>query len=421
MSQISEQLNAFSLCHHHLHIRLLHNGNEILQRPSSNNMLAQISSWLGRKTAEAMVEVKLSSPGIQVDGYVGKPETARGNRTGQLFFLNGRRISNRMLTHALEFSYQGLLGPRQFPVAIVRINIDPSAVDVNVHPAKAEVRFNNDNDVHATVVRAVKGALSNQQMIQELSVSQPFATKEKDNRILSVSTDHLTQSLNFSEDFTNAHQYHPLTSIPVTEGNVLSNSGLRAIGQFHGIFLLAEGRDALLLINQHRAHERVIFEKLWANYSHVDSQGLILPVNIHLTNHDALLLENNMAELIAFGFEIAPMSGQSYLIRAVPAMIAGQNPESILHDIIYDIDAGINIAQFNCDDPQKRAIEEGRRRILASIACHSAVKAGKIMSGMEQVELLDLLQATNQPAICPHGGPIIMTISQYELDKKFAR
>lgn len=418
MAQISDQLNAFSLCHHHLHLRLLHNGNEILQRPSSNSMLAQISAWLGRKTAEAMVELNLSSPGLQIDGYVGKTEAARGNRGGQLFFLNGRRITNRMLTHALEFAYQGMLLPRQFPVAVVRLNIDPGEVDVNVHPAKAEVRFNNDNDIHAAVVRAVKNALSNQQMIQQLAVWQPSTGKAAN---AFTPTGQQLSTLDFPNDNAAGNHYRPLASIPATEGVALPVSGLRAIGQFHGIFLLAEGRDALLVINQHRAHERVIFERLWANYSHIDSQRLILPVNIHLSSHDAMLLDNMLDELTAFGFEIAPMSGQSYLIRAVPAMMAGQNPENIIHDIIFDVDAGINIAQFNCDDPKRKAIEEGRRRILASLACHSAVKAGKIMTGIEQTELLDKLQATSQPAICPHGGPIIMTISQYELDKKFTR
>ena len=421
MANISDVLNAISLCHHHVHFRLLNNGRQSLQRPASASMLSHISAWLGRQVAEAMTEVQLETPGIQVHGYAGKPETARGNRAAQLFFVNNRRISNRMLTHALEYAYQGLLGPRLFPVAVLRITLDPAQVDVNVHPAKAEVRFHRENEIHSAVVRAVKTALSQVQMVQDLAVWQPGPARVAAGQPAAVLPGLTAPHLDVTA--ADPMRLPPLLAhAPATiPGAPAPQQGLRAIGQFHGIFLLAEGRDALLVINQHRAHERVIFERLWANYAHVDSQHLVLPVNIHLAHREAALLEGYLEELAAFGFDIAPLSGQSYLVRAVPAMIAGQNPESMLHDILADVDAGISIAQFTCDDPTRRAIEEGRRRLLASIACKAAVKAGKILAPQEQMELLEQLQRTEQATICPHGGPIMMTISQYELDKKFLR
>ena len=168
--QIADFLNALTLCHHQLNIRLVQNGRETLLRPASSRMLTHISAWLGRQAADAMVPVELATPGISIDGYVGKPEVARANRSAQLFFVNGRRILNRTLTHALEYGFQGLLGAGRFPVAALKITIDPAQVDVNVHPAKAEVRFHRENEVHAALVRAVKSALAGVSMVQDLAV-----------------------------------------------------------------------------------------------------------------------------------------------------------------------------------------------------------------------------------------------------------
>jgi len=420
-SQISELMNGISLCHHGLHLRLLQNGRETLARPGSTRMLSHISAWLGRQTAEAMIAVSLETPGVRIDGFVGKPESARGNRGAQLLFVNGRRISNRTLTHALEYAYQGLLGPRQYPVGVLRITVDPEQVDVNVHPAKAEVRFYREQEIHAAVVRAVKTALAPVNMIQELAVWGPNLPQS--SRPAPAMT-HASASPRLDLPLPGAAGRAPaplVTLPPAAAGLPVATHGVRAIGQLHGTFLLAEGRDALLVINQHRAHERVIFERLWARYAHVDMQRLILPATIHLGHREASQLEACLDELAAFGFDIAAMSGQSYLVRAVPAVLAAQNPEKVVHSILADLDAGISIAQFSCDDPTTRAMEESRRRLLASIACKAAVKAGKLLAPQEQSELLEGLQQTEQSSICPHGAPIIMTITQFELDKKFLR
>ncbi|HEY3379971.1 MAG TPA: DNA mismatch repair endonuclease MutL [Armatimonadota bacterium] len=419
-AQMADLLNALSLCHHTVNMRLQQNGRQTLSRPSSARMVSHIAAWLGRQTAEAMVEVNLETPGIHVEGLVGKPETARGNRGAQLFFINGRRIVNRMLAHALEYAFEGLLAPKRYPVAVLCLTMDPAQVDVNVHPAKAEVRFNREGEVHAVVGRAVKLALQATQMVQELAVWQPGpqGVSRPTSRPVDFTTPmvlpHLTPA-------TPGRATPMVTDMPPAVTAPSPQTGLRAIGQFHGTFLLAEGRDALLVINQHRAHERVIFERLWASFTRAEMQRLVLPATLHLGHREAGLLETHLETLAGFGFDIEPMSGQSYLVRGVPAALAGRNPESVLQEILTDLDAGIAIAQFECDDPAQRTLLEARRRLLASIACKAAVKAGKYLTPQEQVELLDRLQATEQPSLCPHGGPIIMTISQYELDRKFLR
>lgn len=415
--QIGDLLNALSLCHHGVNFRLVHNGRETLSRHASTRMLGNISAWLGRATADEMVAVELDTPGIRVEGYIGKPVVARANRTAQLFFVNGRRIINRTLTHALEYAYQGLLEDRRYPVCVLKITMDPGQVDVNVHPAKAEVRFSREQEMHAVVARAVKAALGAVSMIQELAVWQPAA-----RATATVGHQPFPASPLLNLGPVAAGGAQPTLQMPApTAGLVVPPVGLRPIGQFHGIYLLAEGRDALLVINQHRAHERVIFERLIARFQQAEAQRLVLPTTMHLSHREAALLDTQLANLAGFGFEIEPMSGQSYLVRAVPAVLAGANPEHVLHEVLADLEAGVSIAPFDCDDPGRRALEEGRRRLLASIACKAALKAGKLLAPEEQVDLLDRLQGTEYPTICPHGDPIIMNISQFELDRKFQR
>ncbi|MHB9026263.1 MAG: DNA mismatch repair endonuclease MutL [Armatimonadota bacterium] len=421
-AHIADLLNTISLCHHGLNIRLLMNDREVLSRPSTSRLLSHIAGWLGRQAAEAMAPVELETPGIRVEGFVGKPEIARGNRAAQLFFVNGRRIVNRTLTHALECSYQGLLEPKRFPVGVLRITMNPEQVDVNVHPAKAEVRFHREGEVHATVARAVKSALGGVSMAQDLAVWQPGGLSgQRPSSHPSITPAASPQSqrptLNLRND-----DIRPLASAQMpTSGGQAPQIGLRPIGQFHGIYLVAEGRDALLIVNQHRAHERVIFERLWARADRAESQRLVLPATLHLGHREAGALEERLDDLAGFGFEIEPMSGQSYLVRAVPAILASQDPETVLQEILSDLEAGVAIAPFTCEDPMQRAVQEGRRRLLASIACKAAAKAGKILSPQEQIELLTQLEKCQQPAICPHGDPILMTITRYELDKKFQR
>jgi len=415
--QIADFLNALSLCHHGLNLRLVHNGREVLARPSVSRMLSNIGAWLGREAADAMLPVSLETPGIRVEGFTGKPEIARANRGAQLFFVNGRRIQNRTLTHALEYPYEGLLDRGRFPVASLRITIAPEHVDVNVHPAKAEVRFHREAEVHGVLVRAVKDALAGVSMVQELAVWQPGQRKERPPLQMTGSTAPMATLPGLPET-----PHARVTSLNVpTPGAPVPEGGLRAIGQFHNTYLLAEGRDALLLINQHRAHERVIFDGLWARYEHVNAQRLMLPTTLHLGHREAALLEENLDSLAGFGFDIEPLSGQSYLVRAVPAVLASEDPEPVLQAILADLEANINIARFECDDPTQRAVQEGRRRLLAAIACKAAVKAGSSLSPQEQNELLEKLQECNITSLCPHGDPIMMTITQYELDRKFFR
>lgn len=429
--QIADLLNAFSLCHHTLTFRLAQYGRETLSRPAAARMEAHLGAWLGRDAAEAMIPVELQVPGISIEGFVGKPEVARANRSAQLFFINGRRIVNRTLSHALDYAFEGLLGPKRYPVAAIKITMDPGAVDVNVHPAKAEVRFHNERDIHSAVLHAVKGALAHVSMTRELATWQPSAAAafppaqtDLDHRSFSSrGRSRTSPSAAFSPDQTDLDYPQTIAphSVPAVPGAPPAAVGLRAVGQFHAIYLVAEGRDALLIINQHRAHERIIFERLMKSFTSVMAQRLAIPSTLHLGHRETSVLQDHLENISGCGFDIEPMSGQSFLIRAVPALLGTRDPETVLREILADLETSIAIAPFSCDDPPQRAIQEARHRLMASIACQAALKAGKILTPEEQQHLLEQLQATSQPHLCPHGGQIMMTVSRYEMDRKFVR
>lgn len=429
-SHIAELMNALALCHHQLDFRLTHNGRSVLARPAATQLLAHIATWLGGETA--LVPVALGTPGIQVDGYVGKPDAAKGNRGGQMFFVNGRRIVSRSLTHALEFAFQGLLTPGRYPVGVLKLTVDPEQVDVNVHPAKAEVRFHRERDIHAAVAQAVKRALGGSSMVAEIAAWGPREGGKAPMLPPRTASPlpHLTPATGLQLPASPVSGLRPTgpayvppasAADPMSAPAFVPTSGLRAIGQFHATFLLAESREALLLVNQHRAHERIIFDRLWGSRTHVEMQRLVLPATLHLGHREAALLESHLEALAGFGFDVEGLSGQSYLVRAVPAALAGIDPDAALRAILADLEAGISIAAFEQDDPTQRTLEEGRRRLLAGIACKGAIKANKVLTPQEQQHLLAQLEATGQPTTCPHGGPIIMTISRGELDRRFIR
>ena len=409
IGQIADLLNALSLSFHGLTFRLTHNGREMLSRPATGRQIVNVSAWLGRETAEALLPVSLSTPGVTVSGFIGKPEQARANRSGQLFFVNGRRIVNRTLMHALEFPYQELLQPKQFPVAVLSVNLDPAQVDVNVHPAKAEVRFHREQEVHGVVTSAVRQALAGVSMIRELAAHRPGTAAK-------IASPGPVLPLPTGEAYHSPEEITPLpAAAPAT------SSGLRALGQLHNTYLIAEGRDGLLIISQHRAHERVIFERALAAGDRAEMQRLVLPVTLHMGYREAALLVEHLEELASCGFDIEALSGQSYLVRGTPAVLAGANPETAVREILADLDGHIALAPFNCDDPAQRPRQEGRRRLLAALACKAAMKAGKPLDIREQQQLLDQLAAADMPTLCPHGDPVLMTVSMHELDRKFER
>ena len=345
-------------------------------------------------------------PGVQVSGWIGAPAVHRAQRTGMIFFVNGRWIQSRALTFALEDTYHSLLMVGRHPLCFVRIDLDPALVDVNVHPAKAEVKFVDERSVARAVQRAAHQALATAPRddlpMAEFSAWSPGPAPDQAPLPLAQPPQALPTPRHFDEPESPAEPgpaAHP-SGVPV----------MRVLGQVGGSFIIAEGPDGMYLIDQHAAHERVMYEKIQRQLQAraVDRQGLLDPLVVELLPEELAVLEKSQAELAAIGFEIEPFDGGAIAIRAVPAVIHQVNIAERIHHILAEL------AEGGAGDSWLDAV-------AISTACHTSIRAGQSLSLPEMRELVADLERSSQPRACGHGRPTMLHMSKHDLERQFAR
>ncbi len=413
LEHILGHLTAFALLHHEVSFRFEHNGRQVLSSPASADLLGSIATVLGAEVARAMLPVDLDAGTIRIRGYVGKPQLARANRTHQWTFVNGRPIRNRTLTHALYDGYHTLLMVGRHPVAVLVIEMDPGAVDVNVHPAKSEVRFSREWEVHNLLRRAVREALEGADLL---------AGDEASARGGPPAAPVLPAQLPLGEPLPNATPgtvqatlFEPLDD--ATEATEVAGERLpariRPLGQVANTYLVCDTDEGLLVIDQHALHERVLYEQLAAAESERGAarQLLAVPVSLQLSPREAQAVAGNLASLAELGFELEPFGGDSFLIRAVPAVLAHRDHDRVLRDVIDDLVAS----------GHTRSYHQHRDFVLRTMACKAAVKAGDALAPEEITELLRLMRTVRVPYHCNHGRPTMFTISPEALERRFGR
>lgn len=409
-AHIAELLNRFSYSHHHLAFLLLHNGREVLRRPASPDLREPLARALGRENAAKLIAVTFSSPLMSVTGFVSPPEQSRSTRAQQYFFVNRRWIRSRTLTHALEEAHHTLLPLHRYPVAVLLLALEPSLVDVNVHPTKAEVRFSREGEVYQALRHAVQQALaeSGLEAAPGGAGPLPLSAAPDQGRMLAAPRAAFQPPQQEPAATASAPALHPALQ-PRAPGERVS---FRALAQLRETYILAEGENGLLVVDQHRAHERVLYEQFMRGVeehtSH--SQPMLAPATVQLNPREAAVLQENLAELRSFGFDLEEFGADSFLLRAVPIAFLKKEPLRLLNEIIEDIAASPG-AQLH----------SRRERALITMSCKAAVKAGDPLALEEMDRLLCDLAATQRPYTCPHGRPTVMTISNFELDKKFHR
>jgi len=364
LSHITELVTRFSFSHPEVSLRLTHGEREVLHRPASDDLLSSVAALYGRDAAERLLAVDLRLPSLRVHGFVSRPDFTRSSRAHQAFFVNRRQVRSRTLTHALEEPYRAALHGGRFPVAVVQVDIDPALVDVNVHPAKAEVRFVRDWEVHEAVRRATQGALEGTGLVDAAvgAGSAPPPSPRMPMRSESPGVS-LAQS---------AFSFPQAVATPRAQAAVAALT-IAPLGQVRATYIVAESAAGLMIVDQHRAHERVLYDRLEAasNGAAPAMQRLVMPVTVDLGRREAELLRDLLEELAA-----QPSTGS----LALP-----------------------------------------KEAILATAACHAAIKAGEALAPQEMAELLDALTRSSRPYTCPHGQPIIMSITNFELDRRFQR
>lgn len=415
---ISNLVSQFALAYPELRLTLVSDGRMAFQSIGDGDLFSALVKVYGLTTAEGMVRIRPEEggrTGVKVWGYVGGPGVSRSNRNCLSFFVNRRWVQSRNLAFAVADACHPLLADGRHPVAAINIEVPADEVDVNVHPTKSEVRFLRDREVFVSVQNAVKRALVEYTSLSTLTSSPGFSLPSVEHRLETVEREPAPLSLPL-----------PKAGPPFPQGAAVDESEsprterelsiLRVIGQMGNTFIIAEGPNGMYLVDQHRAHERVLFERLRRerggttaeNGPSGASQLLLDPLVIELAATQFELFEARLEELSRLGFGIEPFGDRSLLVRAVPSVLANGDVGESLVEIIDQTTGDSNT-------------ENWQEELLATIACRGAIKAGQALTSLEMRELLLQLEATAMASICPHGAPIVVHLSQAQLEKQFGR
>jgi DNA mismatch repair protein MutL len=405
--QIDDLVTRYALAYPHVRFLLQQDKKQSLRTSGMGNQREVLSSLYGPDIAQQMQEVVAVYDELQVSGFISPISLTRSNRRGITFFINGRWVQDPALTTALVQAYHTMLMVGRFPLAIIFLTLSPELVDVNVHPAKSEVRFREKESVFSGVQRAVRRALMAHMPVPELSPSlhnyyNQFEQYPVGNR--EVDWDQQKGGATIAPDMINqADVQHALPSQKVPL--------LRLIGQIASAYLVAEGPDGLYLIDQHAAHERVLFERFMKQrQDHIPSQHLLQPEVVHLKASDVRLLSMQLPVLESLGFQVEPFGQNSFLIRAIPSLLSGLSPSSALRVLVEDF-----------EEDETPLQEEVELKIIARVCKRAAIKAGQKISPAEQEALLSGLESCNFPRTCPHGRPTMIHLSVDLLEKQFGR
>jgi DNA mismatch repair protein MutL len=356
-----------------------------------------------------MLEVHGEDPesGYQVDGFSGAPSLTRANRSYMTFFVNRRWVQNRMLSFAVEEAYSGLLQVKRYPLAALNISIPYDEVDVNSHPSKREVRFREESRVFSTVQRAVRSVL-----VADSPVPSLAPPPDSDYPAAVAPSFFPRSAFGGARTGAGMPDYQSGFSGGPTDAAAPRQDAppLKVVGQLKLTYIVAEGPAGMFLVDQHAAHERVLFDRICQKTSDQapQSQPLLEPVSVELSPAQGDTLKSHQESLENYGFQFEPFGDGSYLLRAVPAIFGSGDPAKSLLDVL-------DMTAFEGLVRQKEDVT------AASIACHGAIRAGKSLTELEMAALLEQLEATPNPHTCPHGRPTMVHFSSTHMEREFGR
>jgi DNA mismatch repair protein MutL len=395
-SHIANVVSHYALAFPEVKFSLTLDGRVALNTPGSGKLLDSIAEVYGAETAANMIEVKGETT-PRVIGMVGLPKVSRSGRGSLSFFVNRRWVNSRMLARAVEEAYHGLLMVGRHPVAVINISLPAKDVDVNIHPTKSEVKFANERAVFSAVNKTVRQALAERAPVPRVEAArQPVFTSE-----LKTPSEFREPTAPYFEADVG------LSQPPTTTAAALPV--LRVLGQLASSYIVAEGPDGLYLIDQHAAHERILFEKIERQRAQreIEVQGLLEPMPLEVSPRQEAELWARYQELADFGFSIEPFGGKTFLVRAVPALVHDKDWVGMLRELLDSIAEG---------DKSHWA-----EAVTSTMACHGAVRAGQTLSDTEMRELVRQLEQADTPQSCPHGRPTMIHLSYGQLKKDFGR
>lgn len=449
LGHITSLLDTMALANPSVALKLTHNGKVVFDYKRSTDLISRISDIFGNALVDAMIPIFYGGTEFQIEGFIGKPVVSRASSQHQYFFVNGRPIQHHVLAHTIKNAYHSMLMENRKPIFIINIKIDPALIDVNVHPRKLEIRFEDQQSVARVLYGATKTALEKTSLIPKgFTESQRYMadgfpldgekavpgdnygnTKERltdwqngDNSAIKYDAKMLGQE-NFggTSMFAGGKDFGGEQSLGKIYGGRAQQQiftetvvpKIKPIVQIANAYIVAENDEGLILIDQHAAHERVRFEQLMDQFEKQEKQvqRMLMPLQVQLSNEEVKIIEENLEIFEGLGFEVENFGGNTFMVNSVPSALAKENLEEIICGVLDDI------AEMKGPSNMQGKIEQ----ILTYMSCRSAIKFGQRLTLLEIEALIEQMEGLKRPFTCPHGRPTIVSLSVDELNKMFGR
>ncbi len=466
---INELLTRLALSRPEVRFKLVSNDKEVLSTPGNGSLFDTITALYGKKVSDELLKVDFAGTDIKISGYIGKPTLLKGTRQWQTFMVNGRIINNRMMSKAIDHAYQSQIPKSGFPFAVLMVEVDTHSIDVNVHPQKSEIKFSDDSVVYKALYKALTDALTRpmsakpQQELNllpdsELAVFKPVGQgiitddapvtpapapvpqpaprpayadvfKPADTPKPAPAYEKPVQPSVWKEP---EYTYKPPKVEPVytiseareefkkqdaVTDNVIGftdtdneTNAIWPIGQVDKTFIIAQSEDTLYLIDQHAAHERILYDKFVNAHNDIPAQTMLMPLYLDVAAHDVELIEQHREDFLRLGVDIEPAGEDVLRVSSLPTDIKAEGAEDFIREITKMLSEMKNISPSDL-----------RQNMLHMMACKAAIKAGEVLNMRQMRQLIIDLCNTEHPFTCPHGRPCMIEISSAELYKMFKR
>lgn len=420
---IADWLGRLALALPSVHFEVQRDDRSALVWPATSDPLDRIATVLSERDAASLVAVEHEEPTGHIHAFVSVPEHTRPNTNGLHLFVNGRPVRDRLMRQALLDVYRDWLPRGRFPTAVLFLTLPRTEVDVNVHPAKWEVRFADPRAIHRLIRRSVRDAISNRSWLGAGSATseppQPPAASVRETPPPATRSGEPTDWV-FARPQGSLEARADGVGQGGAEPRPLQLGALRSLGQLLASYLLVEGENGLLLVDQHAAHERVLYERLRAQWLEqgVSSQGLLMPLTVSLDPASVAALREHAEAVDRIGFEIEAFGEDTVLLRGVPALLADRDPAELARELASELAAEGVRGEVDRDATRWLPVVD---RLFATLACHAARRAGDHLEPEEQSGLLRELDTIPWAPTCPHGRPVAVAIDLAEIERRFGR
>ncbi|MCK5534156.1 DNA mismatch repair endonuclease MutL [bacterium] len=436
IDHISKIVESMALSFYEVAFKLISEGKELINVPRVKNPADRLVALYGNQFFSRLKSLSFSNNFLSVRGFISPPSSTFSNRNRQLIFVNNRFIGSRLLSHAIYSAYLNIIPPKRYPAIFLFIRIEPSLIDVNVHPAKSEIRFINEQAIHSLLAEEIKKSLQrgefsanvkyqplpNQFNQRERGIKECIADyMTKPNKTFRSSVDRKNFFANINkqnlskQDLSQPKKFVYSNSKEEKEG-LLIDIQIQPLAQMSNKYILAQKGRNLLVIDQHAASERIVYEQFKEEISKeaVSIQGLLIPFTIELSPSQSVVVKKNVTYLNKIGFQIEEFGANDFKVKGIPALLGDKNNKQIIQDVLD------RLLELGTVKKEIELTDEITDRIIRT-ACHTAIRAKDSLGSREIEKLVEDLKRTKNPFTCPHGRPIIIEITEEELDRKFKR